>query len=94
LDAASTGHYNESSFFLPAPIGNKLVTMHIHWLLSVLIVVIAGCEAADDAATTPVMTQSVHEHYHVHAADASHGHDHEDDAKLGHDHLHNHAEEP
>ena len=57
----------------------------------ILILMAAGCTAEDPAAL-PILTQSAHDHYHIHAPDASHGHDHQDLAGLGHNHAHRHEQ--
>jgi hypothetical protein len=57
-----------------------------------LTLVAGGCGSADQALSPPIMDQSRHTHYHVHAADASHEHSHADGAVGGHEHSHEHGE--
>jgi hypothetical protein len=49
-----------------------------------------GCGRND--TSEPIMLESTHSHYHVHAVDASHQHSHADGAMVGHVHSHRHAE--
>jgi hypothetical protein len=59
-------------------------------ILGLFTFVAGGCGSADPAA--PIMAESKHSHYHVHAIDASHEHTHEDATLGGHEHSHQHPE--
>jgi hypothetical protein len=58
--------------------------------VGLLTLFVGGCGGSDPS--TPIMVESTHTHYHVHAADASHDHSHEEGAVGGHAHSHRHAE--
>jgi hypothetical protein len=50
----------------------------------------AGCGGRDQALSPPIMVESEHSHYHVHAVDASHEHAHANGDVGGHEHSHEH----
>ena len=56
-----------------------------------LLALFAGACGGNDSSG-PIMVESTHSHYHVHAVDASHQHSHADGALGGHVHSHRHAE--
>src|SRR5688572_7438660 len=49
-----------------------------------------GCGGADPSV--PIMVESKHSNYHVHAVDASHEHTHDDATLGGHEHSHQHPD--
>jgi hypothetical protein len=59
-------------------------------ILSLFALAGSGCGGADSSA--PIMVESEHSHYHVHAVDASHEHTHEDAPLGAHTHSHQHPE--
>lgn len=62
-----------------------------HWVIAACALGIAGCGRESAQLSAPVMTETTHQHFHVHAAGVVHDHGHAAEFAGGHEHAHQHA---